>query len=96
MSVVPTELDSGEGNVSAKVPNVRSVAPGFRIGVGSRGARDDRAGRPAPKRAPALQGLGVPTARQEIAETFDAVSAERNAATSRGHNVVRAVTIRTS
>jgi predicted Zn-dependent peptidase len=42
--VAVTEPDLGERVVSERVAGVRPVAPGFWIGVGSRGQRDDRAG----------------------------------------------------
>jgi predicted Zn-dependent peptidase len=85
--VVLTELDSGERVISERVPSVRSVALGFWIDVGSRDERDDRAGV-----SHFIEHLLFKGSRrfdaQEIAETFDAMGAELNAATSREHTVV--------
>jgi predicted Zn-dependent peptidase len=85
--VVLTELDSGERVVSERVAGVRSVALGFWIGVGSRDERDDRAGV-----SHFIEHLLFKGSRQfdaqQIAETFDAMGAELNAATSREHTVV--------
>ncbi|MBV8257958.1 MAG: insulinase family protein, partial [Actinobacteria bacterium] len=87
--VVLTELDSGERIISERVPNVRSVALGFWIGVGSRDEKDDRAGV-----SHFIEHLLFKGSRQydaqEIAETFDAMGAELNAATSREHTVLYA------
>jgi predicted Zn-dependent peptidase len=87
--VVLTELDSGERVISERVANVRSVALGFWIGVGARDERDDRAGV-----SHFIEHLLFKGSRQydaqEIAETFDAMGAELNAATSREHTVVYA------
>ena len=85
--VVLTELDSGERVISERVPSVRSVAIGFWIDVGSRDERADRAGV-----SHFIEHLLFKGSRrfdaQEIAETFDAMGAELNAATSREHTVV--------
>ncbi|HET7568607.1 MAG TPA: pitrilysin family protein [Gaiellaceae bacterium] len=85
--VTLTELDSGERVISERVPSVRSVAIGFWIDVGSRDERDDRAGV-----SHFIEHLLFKGSRrfdaQEIAETFDAMGAELNAATSREHTVV--------
>ncbi len=85
--VVLTELDSGERVISERVPSVRSVALGFWIDVGSRDERDDRAGV-----SHFIEHLLFKGSRrfdaQQIAETFDAMGAELNAATSREHTVV--------
>jgi predicted Zn-dependent peptidase len=87
--VVLTELDSGERIISERVAGVRSVALGFWIGVGSRDERDDRAGV-----SHFIEHLLFKGSRrydaQEIAETFDAMGAELNAATSREHTVLYA------
>ncbi|HET7572192.1 MAG TPA: pitrilysin family protein [Gaiellaceae bacterium] len=87
--VVLTELDSGERVISERVPSVRSVALGFWIDVGSRDERDDRAGV-----SHFIEHLLFKGSRrfdaQQIAETFDAMGAELNAATSREHTVVYA------
>ena len=85
--VVLTELDSGERVVSERVAGVRSVALGFWIGVGSRDERDDRAGVSHFIEHLLFKGSRSYDA-QQIAETFDAMGAELNAATSREHTVV--------
>ena len=84
---VLSELDSGERVISEKVPGVRSVALGFWIGAGSRDERDDRAGVSHFIEHLLFKGSRSYDA-QEIAETFDAMGAELNAATSREHTVV--------
>jgi predicted Zn-dependent peptidase len=87
--VVLSELDSGERVVSERVPSVRSVALGFWIDVGSRDERLDRAGV-----SHFIEHLLFKGSRrfdaQQIAETFDAMGAELNAATSRENTVVYA------
>jgi predicted Zn-dependent peptidase len=84
---VLSELDSGERIISEKVPSVRSVSLGFWIGAGSRDERPDRAGV-----SHFIEHLLFKGSRsfdaQQIAETFDAMGAELNAATSREHTVV--------
>jgi predicted Zn-dependent peptidase len=85
--VILTELDSGERVVSERVAGVRSVALGFWIGVGSRDERDDRAGVSHFIEHLLFKGSRSYDA-QGIAETFDAMGAELNAATSREHTVV--------
>jgi predicted Zn-dependent peptidase len=85
--VVLTELDSGERVVSERVAGVRSVALGFWIGVGSRDERDDRAGVSHFIEHLLFKGSRSYDA-QQIAEIFDAMGAELNAATSREHTVV--------
>jgi predicted Zn-dependent peptidase len=84
---VLTELDSGERVISEKVPSVRSVSIGFWIGAGSRDERDDRAGVSHFIEHLLFKGSSGYDA-QQIAETFDAMGAELNAATSREHTVV--------
>ncbi len=84
---VLSELDSGERVISEKVPSVRSVALGFWIGAGSRDERDDRAGVSHFIEHLLFKGTRSYDA-QQIAETFDAMGAELNAATSREHTVV--------
>jgi len=84
---VLSELDSGERVISERVPSVRSVALGFWIGAGSRDERDDRAGVSHFIEHLLFKGSRSYDA-QEIAETFDAMGAELNAATSREHTVV--------
>jgi predicted Zn-dependent peptidase len=87
--VVLSELDTGERVVSEHVSSVRSVALGFWVDVGSRDERDDRAGV-----SHFIEHLLFKGSRrfeaQEIAETFDAMGAELNAATSRENTVVYA------
>jgi predicted Zn-dependent peptidase len=82
-----SELDSGERVISEKVPSVRSVALGFWIGAGSRDERPDRAGVSHFIEHLLFKGSRSYDA-QEIAETFDTMGAELNAATSREHTVV--------
>ena len=82
-----SELDSGERVISEKVPSVRSVSIGFWIGAGSRDEREDRAGVSHFIEHLLFKGSRSYDA-QQIAETFDAMGAELNAATSREHTVV--------
>ena len=84
---VLSELDSGERVISEKVPSVRSVSIGFWIGAGSRDERIDRAGVSHFIEHLLFKGSRSYDA-QQIAETFDAMGAEVNAATSREHTVV--------
>src|SRR5438094_8892122 len=84
---VLSELDSGERVISEKVPSVRSVALGFWIGTGSRDEREERAGVSHFIEHLLFKGSRSYSA-QEIAETFDSMGAELNAATSREHTVV--------
>jgi predicted Zn-dependent peptidase len=84
---VLSELDTGERVISEKVPSVRSVSIGFWIGAGSRDERDDRAGVSHFIEHLLFKGSRSYDA-QQIAETFDAMGAELNAATSREHTVV--------
>jgi predicted Zn-dependent peptidase len=84
---VLTELDSGERVISEKVSSVRSVSVGFWIGAGSRDERDDRAGVSHFIEHLLFKGSSSYDA-QQIAEVFDAMGAELNAATSREHTVV--------
>jgi predicted Zn-dependent peptidase len=84
---VLSELDSGERVISEKVPSVRSVSLGFWIDAGSRDERPDRAGVSHFIEHLLFKGSRSYDARQ-IAETFDAMGAELNAATSREHTVV--------
>jgi predicted Zn-dependent peptidase len=87
--VVLSELDTGERVISERVASVRSVSLGFWIDVGSRDERVDRAGV-----SHFIEHLLFKGSRrfgaQEIAETFDAMGAELNAATSRENTVVYA------
>jgi predicted Zn-dependent peptidase len=86
---VLTELDSGERVISERLANVRSVAIGFWIGAGSRDETDAKAGVSHFLEHLLFKGTASYTA-QEIAETFDTLGGELNAATSREHTVVYA------
>jgi predicted Zn-dependent peptidase len=84
---VLTELDSGERVISERLEHVRSVALGFWIGAGSRDERSDRAGVSHFIEHLLFKGSASYSA-QEIAEIFDGLGGELNAATSREHTVV--------
>jgi predicted Zn-dependent peptidase len=86
---VISELDSGERVISERVSSVRSVAVGYWIGAGSRDERTDRAGASHFIEHLLFKGSRSYTA-QEIAEIFDGLGGELNAATSREHTVVYA------
>ena len=86
---VLSELDSGERVVTERVPSVRSVALGFWIGAGSRDEPESKAGLTHFIEHLLFKGTDSYTA-QEIAEVFDALGGELNAATSREHTVVYA------
>jgi predicted Zn-dependent peptidase len=86
---VLSELDSGERVISERVSSVRSVAIGFWIGAGSRDERTDRAGVSHFIEHLLFKGSRGYSA-QAIAEIFDALGGELNAATSREHTVVYA------
>src|SRR5437773_932718 len=86
---VLTELDSGERVISERVDSVRSVALGFWIGAGSRDEKADRAGVSHFIEHLLFKGSASYSA-QEIAEIFDGLGGELNAATSREHTVVYA------
>jgi predicted Zn-dependent peptidase len=86
---VLSELDSGQRVVTERLTHVRSVALGFWIGAGSRDERDERAGVSHFIEHLLFKGTERYTA-QEIAEVFDAMGGELNAATSREHTVVYA------
>jgi predicted Zn-dependent peptidase len=86
---VLTELDSGERVISERVDAVRSVALGFWIGAGSRDERADRAGVSHFIEHLLFKGSSSYSA-QQIAEIFDGLGGELNAATSREHTVVYA------
>jgi predicted Zn-dependent peptidase len=86
---VVSELDSGERVISERVSSVRSVSVGFWIGAGSRDERVDRAGASHFIEHLLFKGSRSHTA-QEIAEIFDGLGGELNAATSREHTVVYA------
>ena len=84
-----TELPTGERVISERVPGVRSVALGFWIGAGSRDETDARAGVSHFIEHMLFKGSSRYTA-QEIAEIFDELGGELNAATSRETTVVYA------
>jgi predicted Zn-dependent peptidase len=84
-----TELASGERVISERVPGVRSVALGFWIGAGSRDESDSRAGVSHFIEHLLFKGSSRYSA-QEIAEIFDELGGELNAATSRETTVVYA------
>ena len=86
---VLSELDSGERVVSERLSHVRSVAIGFWIGVGSRDETDAKAGVSHFLEHLLFKGTASYSA-QQIAEIFDALGGELNAATSREHTVVYA------
>jgi predicted Zn-dependent peptidase len=84
-----TELDSGERVISERLSHVRSVAIGFWIGAGSRDETDAKAGVSHFLEHLLFKGTASYSA-QQIAEIFDALGGELNAATSREHTVVYA------
>src|ERR671937_155761 len=86
---VLSELDSGDRVISERVSSVRSVALGFWIGAGSRDEKSDRAGVSHFIEHLLFKGTSSYTA-QQIAEIFDGLGGELNAATSREHTVVYA------
>jgi predicted Zn-dependent peptidase len=75
-------LATGERVISEHVPNVRSVALGFWIGTGSRDETEARAGVSHFIEHLLFKGTSTHSA-QEIAEIFDGLGGELNAATSR-------------
>jgi len=84
---VLSELDSGERVISEPVDSVRSVALGLWIGAGSRDEDHGQSGVSHFIEHLLFKGSGRHSA-QEIAEIFDALGGELNAATSREHTVV--------
>jgi predicted Zn-dependent peptidase len=84
-----SELDSGERVITERVPTVRSVALGYWIGTGARDEKNSRAGVSHFLEHLLFKGTASYNA-QEIAEIFDGLGAELNAATSREHTVVYA------
>jgi predicted Zn-dependent peptidase len=86
---VLSELASGERVISEHVPAVRSVSLGFWIGTGSRDEVPANAGVSHFIEHLLFKGTSRHTA-QRIAEIFDALGGELNAATSREHTVVYA------
>jgi predicted Zn-dependent peptidase len=82
-----SELDSGQRVITERIPSVRSVSLGFWIGAGSRDETPSKAG--ATHFIEHLLFKGTSSyAAQEIAEIFDGLGGELNAATSREHTVV--------
>jgi predicted Zn-dependent peptidase len=86
---VLTELDSGERVISERLEHVRSVALGFWIGAGSRDEPEARAGVSHFIEHLLFKGSSRYVAK-EIAEIFDELGGELNAATSRETTVVYA------
>jgi predicted Zn-dependent peptidase len=86
---VLSELDSGERVISERLAHVRSVSIGFWIGAGSRDETDAKAGVSHFLEHLLFKGTASYSA-QQIAEIFDALGGELNAATSREHTVVYA------
>jgi predicted Zn-dependent peptidase len=86
---VVSELDSGQRVITERLTHVRSVALGYWIGAGSRDERPERAGVSHFIEHLLFKGTERYTA-QEIAEVFDGLGGELNAATSREHTVVYA------
>ena len=84
-----TALATGERVISERVPGVRSVALGFWIGAGSRDEPESRAGVSHFIEHLLFKGSARYTA-QEIAEIFDELGGELNAATSRETTVIYA------
>ena len=85
LSSIPT----GERVISEQVPGVRSISLGFWIGAGSRDETESRAGVSHFIEHMLFKGTASHTA-QEIAEIFDGLGGELNAATSRETTVVYA------
>ena len=82
-------LPTGERVITERVPNVRSVSFGFWIGTGSRDETDARAGVSHFIEHLLFKGTSRHSA-QEIAEIFDGLGGELNAATSRETTLVYA------
>src|SRR5437764_437213 len=84
-----TELPTGERVITERLDHVRSAAIGYWIGAGSRDETDAKAGISHFIEHLLFKGSGEYTAL-EIAELFDEMGGELNAATSREHTVVYA------
>jgi predicted Zn-dependent peptidase len=84
-----TELDSGERVISESLEHVRSVAVGYWIGAGSRDETPSQAGVTHFIEHLLFKGTDRHSAL-EIAEIFDGLGGELNAATSREHTLVYA------
>jgi predicted Zn-dependent peptidase len=86
---VLSELDSGERLITERLEYVRSIALGFWIGAGSRDEPEAKAGVSHFIEHLLFKGTRSFSAL-EIAEIFDEMGGELNAATSREHTVVYA------
>jgi predicted Zn-dependent peptidase len=86
---VLSELDSGERLITERVPTVRSASLGFWIAAGSRDEPAEKAGVSHFIEHLLFKGTRAYDA-QRIAEIFDEMGGELNAATSREHTVVYA------
>jgi predicted Zn-dependent peptidase len=86
---VLSALDDGERVVTERLDGVRSVSIGFWIGAGSRDEDDPRAGVSHFLEHLLFKGTRSYSA-QEVAEVFDALGGELNAATTREYTVVYA------
>jgi predicted Zn-dependent peptidase len=84
-----TELDSGERVISERLDHVRSAAVGYWIGAGSRDEEPTEAGVTHFIEHLLFKGTDRFSAL-EIAEVFDGLGGELNAATSREHTLVYA------
>jgi predicted Zn-dependent peptidase len=84
---VQTELDGGERVISERLPHVRSATVGYWISTGSRDETDAKAGISHFIEHLLFKGSSRYGAL-EIAEIFDEMGGELNAATSREHTVV--------
>ena len=84
-----TELDSGERVISERLDHVRSAAVGYWIGAGSRDEEQGEGGVTHFIEHLLFKGTERFTALQ-IAEIFDGLGGELNAATSREHTLVYA------
>jgi predicted Zn-dependent peptidase len=84
-----TELDSGERVISEPLDHVRSVAIGYWIGAGSRDEQPTQAGVTHFIEHLLFKGTDRYSAL-DIAEIFDGLGGELNAATSREHTLVYA------
>ena len=82
-----TELDSGERIISERLDHVRSAAVGYWIGAGSRDEQAEEAGVTHFIEHLLFKGSERFSALQ-IAEIFDGLGGELNAATSREHTLV--------
>jgi predicted Zn-dependent peptidase len=86
---VASELDSGQRVITERLSHVRSIALGFWIGAGSRDERNGKAGVSHFIEHLLFKGTNS-YAAVDIAEIFDRLGGELNAATSREHTVVYA------